>query len=130
MSNDEYRDRRILQDKNWRVEKTDKIEFNSGSESREHFFAKAAVAWVLRERGYRVDSEVEMENGEVDIVAYGRPDGDMIAVEVETDPQEEVIEDKIERYVRNQPVRECFVLNVDEMGSSIDGMIEWAEENL
>lgn len=126
----EYEQRRELQNQGWDVSKRDAVAFNAGSENQRHVFCKLAVAWVLKEREYRIDSEVEMGNGTVDIVAYGREDRDMIAVEVETSPVEEVVQDKLERYYHGEPVREVFVLNVSEMPNGIQEAVEWARGEL
>jgi hypothetical protein len=126
----ELSQRRELQSAGWDVNQKDSVAFNSGSETQRHAFCKLAVAWVLKERGYRIDSEVTMDNGEVDILAYGREDGDIIAVECETSPTKEVVRDKIDRYVSGQPVRECFVLTVNDMPNTIQEAVEWARGEL
>ena len=127
---DEYSQRKELQSANWRVEKADKIEFNHGSETNKHIQTKVAAAIVLQERGYRIDSEVEMEGGTVDLLGYGRDDGDVIVVECETSPTEDVISDKIERYIYNQPPRECYVLDTNETPTDFIESIEWMRNQL
>lgn len=126
----EYEQRRELQNCGWRVEQTDKIEFNSGSETKTHIQTKVAAAIVLQERDYRIDSEVEMGNGTVDLLGYGRDDGDIIVVECETSPTKEVIKDKLDRYYHGQPPRECFVLNCNECPTDFIESVEWARGEL
>jgi len=54
----------------WDVTKVDSVQFNSGSETLHHLLAKTATAYILKQNGYRVDSEVEHpERGEIDIIA-------------------------------------------------------------
>lgn len=126
----EFSQRRELQSAGWRVEQSDKIEFNHGSETAKHIQTKVAAAIVLQEKGYRIDSEVEMGSGTVDLLGYGREDGDVIVVEAETSPTEEVIEDKIERYIYNEPPRECYVLNTNDIPTDFIQSIEWVREQL
>jgi len=127
----EYEDRRMLQDAGWRVQQTDGVCFNGGSETQSHFLCKAHTAFVLRDRGYRVDSEVKKDGvGDIDIIAYGKADETPFAVECETKPDPKVISDKIDRYVTNEPYRECFVLDVDEMPSNHQDAIAWVRDNL
>jgi len=124
--------RRELQDAGWHVIKRDSVAFNSGSETAQHAVCKMLVAHYLKhEQGYRIDSEVEHEDrGEIDIVAYGVSDEPAFAVECETSPTEDVIKDKVERYVYNTPMRDVFVLNVTEMPSEIMEAYAWVSDNL
>jgi len=117
---DEFEQRRELQDAGIRVDKRDVIEPNHGSETFKHKLAKLAVSHVLEERGYRYDSEVEVPAGEIDMLGYANQEKDCIAIECETSPTDEVISDKIDRYVTNLPIRDCFVINVSEL--PLDGM--------
>lgn len=126
----EYEQRRTLQNAGVRVDKRDVIQPNHGSETFKHKLGKLAVAHVLEERGYRYDSEVEVPDGEIDMLGYANAEKDCIAVEIETSPTQEVITNKIERYVENLPIRECFVLNANEI--PMDGMeaVEYVKEQL
>jgi len=125
----EFHHRKTLRDAGWDVPQRDSVAFNGGSETPEHFFAKAAVAYVLKQDGYRVASEVEGPTGEIDVVAYGTDD-EPIAVEVETSPTDEVVQDKLERYVHGQPFRDMFLLDVDELPATFDEAVEWARGQL
>jgi len=114
----EYEARTTLQKAGWDVQKQDSVKFNGGSETRSHAHAKLTVAWYLKyECGFRVDTEVEMGDGEVDVVAW--EEDDIVVVEVETSPTDDVVKDKIGRYVKGQPPRECWLLNVGEIPSDI-----------
>lgn len=128
---DEFRQRKEIQAAGWEINQTDKVAFNSGSETARHMVCKTLVAHYLKhERGYRVDSEVEHpERGEVDIVGYGSS-GQPIAVECETAPTQAVIEDKLDRYVGGTVFRECFVLDVNEMPENIMDAYTWVADNL
>lgn len=123
---DEYSHRRELQSAGWKVDRTDKIEFNSGSETVRHACCKTLVAMYLKkEKGLRVDSEVmHSERGEIDIIGYSG-EGAAIAVECETSPTDDVVSDKLSRYVENTPFRECWVINVTEMPENIMDAYEW-----
>ncbi|MUV59961.1 hypothetical protein [Halobacterium sp. CBA1126] len=127
---DEYGGRKDLQDAGWRVQQQDAIAFNEGSESTQHLIAKTLVANELRDRGYRIDTEVEKEGvGEIDVVAYGKGEPPF-AVEVETNPTEDVVSDKLHRYYEGEPYCECYVLDVDELPDSITAAQEWVEAQL
>lgn len=126
----EYGGRKDLQDAGWQIQKRDAVAFNGGSETDAHLVAKTLVAKVLRERGYRIDTEVEKDGvGEIDVVAYGG-EGPPFAVEVETNPTREVVDDKLSRYYRNEPFRDVFIIDPTEMPDSISGAREWVEGEL
>ncbi|MCG1003084.1 MULTISPECIES: hypothetical protein [Halobacterium] len=127
---DEYGGRKDLQNAGWQIHKRDAVAFNSGSETDRHLVAKALVAKVLRDRGYRVDTEVVKEGvGEIDVVAYGL-DEPPFAVEVETNPTKAVVSDKVSRYYRGEPFCECYVLDVDDLPDSIADAREWVEAQI
>lgn len=126
---EDYKQRKRLENSNWNIQKRDAVHFNGGSETLAHANLKLIVAWYLKyEQGYRVDTEVEMPDGEVDVLAWNAED--IICVECETSPTDDVIADKIERYVNGQPPRECFVLNVNEAPANIHECYEWVSEQL
>jgi len=126
---DEFSQRRELQNCGWDVRQKDSIAFNSGSETVKHAVCKMLVGFVLREQGYRVDSEVSKDGvGDIDVVGYGNKPP--IAVECETSPTEEVIDDKLDRYYHNEPFRECFVLNVSEIPVDMLDAYGWVKEQL
>lgn len=130
-AHDEWTDRRMLQENGWPVRQHDSVAFNGGTESEsiEHYLTKALVAYVLKGRGWRIDSEVEGPTGEVDILAYGG-EGAPFCVEIETDATREVILDKVDRYVTGQPLRECFVVAPEELPVDVDPALEWIEGEL
>lgn len=125
----EFRQRKTLKDAGWSVPQRDAVAFNSGSETKEHFLCKCLVAYALKRDDYRVASEVEGPTGEIDILGYGTEDPP-IAVEVETNPTDDVIQDKLERYVFGQPIRDLFVLPVGEMPAELDNALAWVESHL
>jgi hypothetical protein len=80
--------------------------------------------------GYNVSFEVNHpERGEADIVAWNQDD--ILCVECETDPKDEVISDKLDRYVKNgSPIREMFVLNPLEMPAEWMEVYKWVDQEL
>jgi len=58
MDKDQWIDYRELQRAGWAVQKTNQIRLNGGSESKDHVAAKALVAHIGHNAGYRVSSEV------------------------------------------------------------------------
>jgi hypothetical protein len=130
-AHNEYKHRRELQSAGWRVDKTDKIEFNGGEESLRHIECKARVAWYLREQGYRVDSEVVGPDGqELDIAAYGLSDEPPFGVECVTGLTEDVTEQKLEQFYHNTPFAECYLLEVTEMPDTPADAIDWIQDRL
>jgi hypothetical protein len=126
----EYDHRTTLRDAGWAVSQQDMVAFNSGSETLDHYCAKALAAWVLKQEGYRVGSEVEKDGvGEIDVIGYGTDDPP-IAVECETDISDEVIRDKLERYVWGEPFRDLFVVAVDELPAERDAALEYVRESV
>lgn len=131
-THDEYKDRTALQRAGWDVSKGDSIRFNAargGSETVAHFVCKALAGYVLAERGWRIDSEVEMPGGEVDILAYGTAEKPLV-VEVETDVTQTVIDEKLDQYWKDEPIRDVFFLDPTEMPGEIDAAKEWVEGQL
>jgi len=99
----EYRE---LKDYGVEVRKENSVRFNAGgtAETVPHITAKTLAAKVLLVNGYRVDSETQCKNGEIDILGWGHPDRLTYAVEVETGLTQEVKESKIDRYVKQTPI--------------------------
>ena len=128
----EYVWRNELKKCGWDVHKRDSIAFNSGSETTKHIVCKTLAAKVLKERDYRIDSEVvHPERGEVDIVGYPTVDGlKPIAVECETAPTDDVIQDKLNRYFDGTPFSEVFVINVSDMPVDMLKAKAWVEDQL
>jgi|GEM_PF-2168064 len=121
----EFEHRQLLQDHYWEISKRDAVAFNSGSETFAHFMAKAALAWTLKQQGYRVGSEVAKDGaGEIDVVAYGGQDPP-VAVECERGMTDDVMADKLSRYVDGEPFRDMYPVDVDEM-PDVEALEEWA----
>ena len=116
----------------WNAEKADSVKFNSGSETAKHIHAKTATARVLRLNGYRVSTEVvHPERGEIDCCAIPKSDDQRpFAVELETSPTQDVIDDKLDRYYSGTPFTECYVINVSELPLNILDMGEQIAEQL
>jgi len=121
----------MLQDAGWEVHKRDAVAFNSGSESPEHKLAKLAAAEVLHDRDYRIDSEVVMSEGEVDVLGYGNPDRvNPIVVECETNLDAETKSDKLHQYYTGEPIQECYVVCIDDIPTDVYAAIEWMKNSL
>ena len=70
------------------------------------------------------------DRGEVDVLCHGPPDGAPFAVEVETSPTTETIQEKHQKYIDGSPLRELFVLNVSDCPENILDAYEWVSEQL
>lgn len=127
---DECSQRQTLRDAGWQVPKRDAVAFNGGAtESFRHYLAKASIAWVLKQDGYRIASEVVKDGaGEIDLVAYGTEDLP-VAIEVETGWEDEVLASKLERYVKQEPCRDILPVEVTEM-PAVEDIQAWAEEQV
>ena len=118
--------RKELAHAGWGVTKKDSIEFNAGSETLDHVELKLIVAWYLKqEHGYRIDTEVTMKAGEVDVLAYS--EDDIIVVEIETNADRATITDKIKRYITDEPPRDIFVIDPTEAPSELMGRHEFVK---
>jgi len=106
-----------LKENGWVVNQEDAVRFNEGSETLAHLHAKTVTAKVLKDQGYRVDTEVVMPNGEVDVLGYSEQD--MIVVECESNPDSNTFSSKLNRYVHDQPPREMFWIDVDAIPGNI-----------
>jgi len=110
---------RELQDNGWNLNNPGRvpknhIAYNDGMETTTHRVLKAIAGGVLVDKGFRVAGEVSHEQrGEIDVVGYGHESRQPIAVEVEHSPSEDVIRDKLSRYVDATPIREMFVVDPD-----------------
>ena len=123
---DLYESRKELQDSGWDVTKASR--FNSGSETINHSVCKHLSAHYLRhELGYKVAFETtHQKRGEIDVLAWG--ERETICIECETNPNNDVIRDKLDRYIHGTPIDEMFLLNVDEMPYDIHGAYTWVDD--
>lgn len=111
MNNKQLEAYRTLKDANVEVSKHNQIKFNGGSETVKHLVCKSLAAYVGHANGYRVSSEVEVPQGEIDICLWGHPSRLSYAVEVETSPSKDTIESKLDRYVKATPIDELVIIN-------------------
>lgn len=120
MDNATVKEYREIKRAGWSVEKTPQIAMNDGSETPAHLHAKTAVAYVARDYGYQVSTEVaHEEHGEIDVLAY-HPKRINWALEVETEPTDEIIADKRARYVDStEVVDDIQVVAVDELPANL-----------
>jgi len=106
----------------WKMHKPNQIRFNGGSETAIHATAKLLCGFAGAQAGFRVASEVghERRPAEVDVILHSHSDRiSPVAVECETSPTEDVIQDKMDRYIRGSVLKELYVINVTEMPENI-----------
>lgn len=125
----EYSQRHTLRHNGWDVPKRDAVAFNGTSETLEHYLCKSLVAYVMKQRGFRVASEVEGPGGEIDVLAYGQEDPPL-AIECETGLTDEIKSQKIGQYVRGTPIRDCLFLEVQDLPETLDEALDWVGEQL
>jgi hypothetical protein len=77
---------------------------------------------------YRVDTEVELDAGEVDVLAYNTED--IIVVEIETNADRATITDKIKRYIIGEPPRDIFVIDPVEAPRELMQRYEFVAEEI
>jgi hypothetical protein len=120
MEKKQWSEYRALKDSGWQVQKQNQVRLNGGSESKEHLLAKSMVAHAGHEAGYRVSSEVSHpERGEIDVLLFGNDARISLAVECETNVQDDVVEDKVSRYVRGTPIDDIAVISLDSLSENI-----------
>jgi len=112
----------------WTFDKSHR--YNSGSETVAHATCKNLAGHYLQhEHGYQVGFEVTHEDrGEIDVV--GIRESDIICVECETSPTGEVVDDKLERYVQETPIRDMFLLNVSELPAEWMEAYRWIDNQI
>jgi len=131
MNKDELRLVNTLQRHGVAITTTNEIRLNSGSESPEHLVAKALVAHIAAQEGWRVSSEVDVPNGEIDVVLHKTPHERVWAIELETDPTTEGNNSKLQRYVRDQiGIDEIAIIDVSDMPVEIPLAIQYLHEEL
>jgi len=119
MNNKYIPEYRKLKDSGWQVSKHPAVRFNASGESETigHFVSKAIAAKLCLQNGYMIDTEVVSEHGygEIDLICYS-PDRITMAVELETNPDEDTKQDKLERYVKsNNVIEDMQMIAVDEL---------------
>jgi len=130
MSKSDYEREQWLKAHGWDVQ-DNSVRSNAGSETVRHFVCKSLVVHYLRQQGLSVTTEAAHgDRGQVDILCHGPDDGAPFAVEVETAPTAETIKDKLDRYVDGSPLREMFVLNVNEMPEHTLDAYAWVSSQL
>ncbi len=81
---------------------------NNGNESSKHFIVKSLIFKILRERGRRVGTEIEVENAIVDVL-----DLDMvICYEVETNLTKKKIQEKLGQIIS---VKDIFFIDTRQV---------------
>jgi len=113
-----------LQHHGWDVDFADSIRSNFGSETPTHLHAKTASFRYLKSRGYRVKTELShADRGTVDVCAIPqKTEEHPVVVELETNPTEDVIQDKRRRYVEGTPFRDVLVVDLGKLPMDINKM--------
>jgi hypothetical protein len=118
MNTDYIPEYRRLKNAGWDVSKKPAVRFNAGgsAETVGHIVAKTLTAKLCLENGYMIDTEVEHPNyGEIDVLCY-HPERLNWAIELETEPDEETKQDKIERYVYGtEPINDLCLVDVSSL---------------
>ena len=121
----EFRERKLLSKSGWDVNKASR--YNSGSETVVHSCAKQLAGhYLTHEYDYRVAFEVECSDGELDILAWGSEKRTSpIGVECETGLTDEIRMQKIEQYHHDEPLKDVFFIEVNDMPAEILPAYEW-----
>lgn len=119
MDKHQYEPYRCLQDHGVEVPKTRQPPMNAGgkSETTVHYVAKQLVAFVgAQNYGYMTAVEVETPNGQIDCLLWGHNERLTYAVEIESSPIEEVVSDKLDRYVHQiGPIDDMVLINANNI---------------
>lgn len=100
------------------LESENSIKFNSGSETIIHAASKAIAGRILIDNGYRVNSEVECDRGEIDLVCWS-DERLNYAVEFEHDVLQETKKDKLQRYVRETGLDDMILIDLNTCSTDI-----------
>lgn len=128
---DQYTDRKMLQENGWQLNKASR--YHSAKETVLHSTLKTLAGHYLQdEYGYKVAHEVKCNDGIADLLAYGLEDRiSPIVVEIETNAQDDVLDEKFKQYCVNEPVQELYVIDPIELPSEgIMPAYEWVSENI
>jgi hypothetical protein len=82
-------------------------------ESLKHFVVKAILFKILREKGRNVGSEIEIENGIVDLIDLDN----LIAYEIENGISKRRIEEKLKNY---KVVKDVFFINCKKVPNDLE----------
>jgi len=123
----EYRE---LKDWSVEVEKETSVKPHTGEETASHLCAKSLAMLIGVRNDYIVNSEVSCPGGDIDIVFWGNPDRLSYAVECETSPTQEVLDDKRERYVGQTPLDDMLTINVTKCPMHRPDALEYVSEQL
>jgi len=86
---------------------------HSKKESLKHFVVKAILFKILREKGRNVGSEIEIENGIVDLIDLDN----LIAYEIENGISKRRIEEKLKNY---KVVKDVFFINCKKVPNDLE----------
>jgi hypothetical protein len=83
------------------------------NESLKHFIIKAILFKILREKGRNVGSEIEIENGIVDLIDLDN----LIAYEIENGTNKKKIEEKLKNY---KAVKDVFFIDCKKVPNDLE----------
>jgi hypothetical protein len=132
MNKHEYKQLSTLQTHGIDVQQDSNVKPNTGSESWPHFQAKACVAYLGQINGYRVDSEVEFDNGkECDILLWGHDSRNTLVVETETNWNDQVLEAKLNQYVEPYPpIDDMLCIEVLDLPENSMDVLEYVSHQI
>lgn len=131
LSKAEVREYRELRNSGVQVEKGNRIRFNDGAgETAIHAAGKMLVGLLGLEHGYRVDSEVPIEDRqgnvyETDVLLWGHDSRTMYSVELEHSPTQEIKQRKVDRYVRNTAIQDLQLVNLNDAPHKVVDYYGW-----
>lgn len=122
MNNPERKEYRKLKTAGFDVNTRPTFTFNAGSHSIKHAFGKLVTAHVGLEEDWRADCEVEGPQGEIDVLWYS-PDKLNLALELETNVEEDNVNEKLEKYVySNDVVDDMHIIEVNDLPAHVFDM--------
>lgn len=130
MDNATLKEYRRLKRAGFDVSKHPTFQFNAGSETIKHAFGKLVTAYVGLDEGWHADCEVAGPQGEIDVLWYA-PDRLTLAIEIETDPTDDVIAEKRARYVKgNDVIDDLHPLTANELPANVYDMRDHVRSQL
>jgi hypothetical protein len=119
LSSEQMQEYRLLKNNGVEVSKDHRITPHTGEETKIHYHAKCAVALLAKQHNYMATCECEVPRGSTDVLLWGHPKRQTLAVEIEHSPTKENNSVKLQKYVRETPIDDMIVINANELSLNL-----------
>lgn len=94
-----------------------------------HELSKAALCYVLDERGYGWDTETTMDDGRVDVFSFQGEDERPVIYEIETGLTDAQKRNKVNQYKKG-PVRDVLCFDPENIPTDFEDAVEYFREQV